>query len=422
MTKKIILSISFLFIGLIGFSQENTASPYSYYGLGDVRFRGTHDARAMGGLNITGDSIVLNLQNPASYSRLMLTNFVIGGNTNFTTLKNTTSSDEAQRTSLDYLAVGFPMGKFGASFGLMPYSAVGYNLRSTSVANDLQSNKEFFGDGNSNKFFIGAAYSFTKQFSAGLNVEYNFGDINNTVRETVFDIAENQPVQLGTRERNNSKISGVNFTFGLLYDTKFKEKYKLYTSFNFRPEAKLSVDNTRNTATIVVDNLGNEFSFESSEINTLDSKLVIPTKLSFGAGIGESNKWMLGAEITFVNSAKQNNLFIENLNSSYKDSQKYVIGGYYIPKHDSFSSYLSRVVYRAGFRYDTNGLVINNQAINDYGMNFGIGLPLGPSKIDIGLELGKRGTKNSGLVQENYFNVSIGLSLSSQWFVKTLID
>ena len=141
MTKKIILSISFLFIGLIGFSQENTASPYSYYGLGDVRFRGTHDARAMGGLNITGDSIVLNLQNPASYSRLMLTNFVIGGNTNFTTLKNTTSSDEAQRTSLDYLAVGFPMGKFGASFGLMPYSAVGYNLRSTSVANDLQSNK-----------------------------------------------------------------------------------------------------------------------------------------------------------------------------------------------------------------------------------------------------------------------------------------
>ena len=110
------------------------------------------------------------------------------------------------------------------------------------------------------------------------------------------------------------------------------------------------------------------------------------------------------------------------MNTSYKNSQKYIIGGYYIPKYDSFNSYLSRVVYRAGFRYDTNGLVINNQTINDYGMNFGLGLPLGVSKIDVGFEFGKRGTISSGLIQENYFNLSIGLSLSDKWFRKTLID
>lgn len=422
MTKKIVLSFTLLVTGLLGFSQENTSSPYSYYGLGDVRFRGTHDARAMGGLNITGDSIALNLQNPASYSRLHLMNFAVGGSTNFNNLKNSTTTEQAQRTSLDYLAVGIPMGKFGASFGLIPYSAVGYKLRSSSTDNNLERNKEFFGNGNVNKFFVGGAYSFTKQLSFGINLEYNFGNINNVVRESIIDLSSDENVQLGSREKNNSRISGINYTLGLLYDTKWREKYIISTSLNYQPKAKLNVNNSRNIASVLVDVAGNEFVFEPNEIDVADSNLIIPSKLSIGAGIGEKNKWMLGTEISFVNSKTQQNLFDQSMNTSYKNSQKYIIGGYYIPKYDSFNSYLSRVVYRAGFRYDTNGLVINNQTINDYGMNFGLGLPLGVSKIDVGFEFGKRGTILSGLIQENYFNLSIGLSLSDKWFRKTLID
>ena len=55
-------------------------------------------------------------------------------------------------------------------------------------------------------------------------------------------------------------------------------------------------------------------------------------------------------------------------------------------------------------------------------MNFGFGLPVGLSKIDIGFEFGQRGTTLKGLVFENYFNINIGLSLSDKWFKKTLID
>jgi hypothetical protein len=298
MTKKIVLSFTLLVTGLLGFSQENTSSPYSYYGLGDVRFRGTHDARAMGGLNITGDSIALNLQNPASYSRLHLMNFAVGGSTNFNNLKNSTTTEQAQRTSLDYLAVGIPMGKFGASFGLIPYSAVGYKLRSSSTNNNLERNKEFFGNGNVNKFFVGGAYSFTKQLSFGINVEYNFGNINNVVRESIIDLSSEENVQLGSREKNNSRISGINYTLGLLYDTKWREKYIISTSLNYQPKAKLNVNNSRNIASVLVDVAGNEFVFEPNEIDVADSNLIIPSKLSIGAGIGEKNKWMLGTEIS----------------------------------------------------------------------------------------------------------------------------
>jgi len=424
MTKKIVLSFTLLVTGLLGFSQENTSSPYSYYGLGDVRFRGAIDARSMGGLNITGDSISLNMQNPASYSRLQLMNFSVGGTSNFNNLKNNTTTEQAQRTSLDYLAVGIPMGKFGAAFGLIPYSAVGYkiNFRSTDEDNFIR-NRQLLGSGNINRLFFGGAYSFSKELSMGLNVEYNFGVINNTNKQTMFDLNNNTIVQLGTKETNNYNIAGASLNMGILYNKKVFEKYNLYTSLTYTPKSELKTEKTRNISLITFDNAGNEFQVtEPEEIEIPDENIVIPSKLSIGFGIGKTNKWLIGSEIVFSETSSQNNLFTEISNSSYKNSQKYIIGGYYIPKYDSFTSYLSRVVYRAGFRYDTNGLVINNQTINDYGMNFGLGLPLGASKIDVGFEFGQRGTTSNGLIQENYFNLSVGLSLSDKWFRKSLID
>ena len=131
---------------------------------------------------------------------------------------------------------------------------------------------------------------------------------------------------------------------------------------------------------------------------------------------------MLGTEISFQKNSNMSNRFEDFTNATFEDSQKYVIGGYYIPKFDSFSSYLSRVVYRAGFRYENTGLVIKDKSIEDYGMNFGLGLPLGFSKIDLGFEVGVRGTQYNNLIRENYFNLSVGLSLSDKWFKKRKID
>jgi hypothetical protein len=51
-----------------------------------------------------------------------------------------------------------------------------------------------------------------------------------------------------------------------------------------------------------------------------------------------------------------------------------------------------------------------------------LGLPIGLSKINLGVELGKRGTTTSGLIEENYVNVTVGLSLSDLWFIKRKID
>ena len=78
MIKKLIVP-AFLFFTLISFAQQGTSSPYSFYGIGDVKFKGTAENRAMGGLTIYSDSFHLNFQNPASYSNLKLTTFSLGG-------------------------------------------------------------------------------------------------------------------------------------------------------------------------------------------------------------------------------------------------------------------------------------------------------------------------------------------------------
>ena len=42
----------------------------------------------------------------------------------------------------------------------------------------------------------------------------------------------------------------------------------------------------------------------------------------------------------------------------------------------------------------------------------------GYSNANIGVEFGKRGSRENGLIDESYWNLIIGLSLNDIWFIK----
>lgn len=418
MIKKLIVFAS-IFVSIASWGQDNTASPYSYYGLGEVKFRGTQDARAMGGLSITGDSIQLGLMNPASYSKLKLTTFAVGGTSSFTNFSTDLEKEKAQRTSFDYLAVGLPLGKFGMAFGLMPYSAVGYKNENTVESTEDIRYYRSQGNGFINKVFVGGSYTLNDNLSVGLDFAYHFGDITNEFTEKVLSP---ELTQYTTRERNTTELNGVSFNIGLLYNRQINSKLTFHSSLTYSPESKLNTTNLRNIATVVYTIDGTELFNDDEDINLPNKELIIPSKLSLGLGLGENKKWLLGTEITFTQNKNLINRFTESTSVAYENSTRLALGGYYIPKYDSFSNYFERIVYRAGFKYENTGLVLKNESINDYGMNFGLGLPLGFSKIDLGFEFGKRGTSSNGLIEENYFNVSVGLNLGAKWFEKRKID
>ncbi|WP_293874000.1 hypothetical protein [Flavobacterium sp.] len=416
MIQKVIVSVCLLF-SLVLAAQEGTSSPYSFYGIGEVKFKGTVENRSMGGISVFPDSIHMNLQNPAHLASLKLTSFAIG--TTYATTKSKSELDEAKakRTSLDYLAVGIPVGKFGVGFGLIPYSSVGYKLQKLS-SDTTPIFSRYTGIGGVNKVFLGIGYKLTKKLNIGADLQYNFGTIKTT------NLRFQDGLQYGTRENNASDVRGVNLDLGLTYQTKVKSKYSFFSSLSYTPEAKITLGNSRTIEIIQFLSSGAVSVIEQDKIPVQDTSIKLPAKLSLGSGFGEVKKWLLGGEITFINNSVISNRFTDINGSTFENSIRYSVGGFYIPNYNSYSNYVKKIVYRGGIRYENTGLVIQNKSITDFAANLGLGLPLGGtfSNINIGLEMGKRGTVYSNLVEENYVNLSIGLSLSERWFIKRKFD
>ncbi|GAA3578373.1 hypothetical protein [Snuella lapsa] len=430
MIKKLVL-VFIAVLAIQSYGQEGTASPYSFYGIGSLKFKGTVENRSMGGLSIYNDSIHINLRNPASYAgeNLMLLNnesrpvkFAVGGSYSSLNLKSDSGSDKANATTFDYLALSIPMGKFGFGFGLLPYTSVGYKLE--SVENDAITNR-FRGEGGVNKAYLGLGYMLAKGLSIGVDANYNFGNMQNSTIEFAYD-SDGQLVQYQSRESNRSDLSGLSFNLGVSYKTMLSKKLELVTGVTYTPESNLTSLNTRSFSTIVI----NSSTGQEIPVNTIDvdleamglqeTELIMPSKFSFGAGIGQPRKWFVGIESEYQKTSNFSNPLYSSSTTRYEDASKISLGGFYIPQYNAFSGYFKRVVYRAGLYHEKTGLNIDNESINEFGITFGAGLPVGGlfSNANLGVEVGKRGTTNSNLIQENFINLHISLSLNDRWFQK----
>ena len=345
-----------------------------------------------------------------------MTTFSLGGTYLTTDLSTNSQSEKARRTAMDYLAVGLPLGKFGVGFGLMPYSSVGYNIQSykAATATDTQEIKQFSGTGGINKVFFGVGYTLTKKWSLGLDYSYNFGKIE------TYSFRYKEGLQYGAREKNLSDISGGTLTAGVTFNTPINKQVNGFASLTYSPDSKLSSANFRNIATIQYSSMGAEIIVQSSDVDVDNTSMTLPSKLAVGFGIGQNKKWMLGTEITFQKSSNMGNRFNDINNVNYENATRYSLGGFFIPNYNSFSKYYQKIVYRGGLRYENTGLIINKTSIKDYAVTAGLGLPIIGvfSNINIGLEYGQRGTTSAGLIQENYTNFTIGLSLNDKWFQK----
>lgn len=305
MIKKLVVVLVVLFT-IYGYSQEGTASPYSFYGIGSLNFKGTVENRSMGGLSIYTDSIHVNLRNPASYAGNNLATwgnesrpvkFTIGGNYSSINLKSNSGSDQATSTTFNYLAVSIPVGRFGFGFGLLPYTSVGYKLESLNEDGNVLN--RFTGEGGLNKVFLSLGYQITSGLSLGADIQYNFGNVRNSIIEYQYD--NGTPIQNQSREQNSSDLSGLNVNFGLSYKTMLNKKLELISGITYNPSSSLTSQNNRNYSVIRLNSAGQEFVLNSIVIDLealglQKTDLILPSKLAYGLGIGEPRKWFVGAE------------------------------------------------------------------------------------------------------------------------------
>lgn len=412
MFKKLIVGIFFLMAGTI-LAQEGTTSPYSYYGIGSQKFRGTAESRAMGGLGIFADSIHLNLQNPAAYSHLRLVNFSMAASHQISTHKTSAESENTYATSLEYLALGIPMGKFGMGFGLLPYSSVGYHFYSQNP----EGLTEFEGTGGLNRAYLSLAYQVTPELSLGVEGNYNFGKIENAAT------SKKEELEYGSREFNSSELNGFGVTFGAIYKRMITNKLELSGSLTYTPGTSITSENTRKLSTVSVSSVGIS-TVDEREVYIENSDFTFPSRFTIGGALSNPKKWAVGVEYSNQETSNYSNRTFNVENVTFKNASKFTLGGYYIPNYNSFNNYFERVVYRAGVRFEQTGLSVEGHDINEFGITFGLGLPVGRlfSNINLGFEIGRRGTKDFGLIQENFFNSILSFSLNDRWFEKRLYD
>jgi len=416
MIKRFLLIVSILF-SVFANAQEGTSSPYSFYGVGLTTFKGTVENQSMGGLSMYADSIHVNLTNPAAYGKLALTTYTLAGSHLSATPKSDAGSGRNRATTIDYLAIGVPVGpKMGFGFGLLPYTSIGYNLFSENQ--DEGRFGRYEGSGGLNRAFLAAGYQLTKNFSVGAEANYNFGTIENK------NMMLQQDIQYGSREVNKSTLSGFAYNFSLNYEGMISEKLQLRAMAKYTPETDISSANERELATVLATTTGGEVTFDVRDYPVGDSDLTLPSEYTFGLGLGQERKWFVGAEYTSAEAAVFNNRSFLSDNASYGEATSYRIGGFFVPDYSSFTSYFSRVTYRAGLRMEDTGLRLNGEDIQEFGITFGMGLPAGRmlSNVNLGFEYGQRGTMNARLVREDFFKLSISLSLSDRWFIKRRYD
>jgi len=456
---NILFTVCFLFQTFNSFSQNLTQSPYSFFGVGDLQYIGSATLGNMGqvsqGFRRKYD---LNILNPASYSALAQTNLEAGAMLNYGTLKSGSSTLNASLSGLTYFNFGTLISKkgIGIAFGAAPYSALGYDIRRTTVLKvdtfnapevKVNATTSQLGSGGLTRAFFGVGTKINKYLSAGVNVGYIFGQIDSRMIQT----APAQYYIFNWSAERKDNVNGFIIEYG--FQSHFDSlnlslpKYKTVIDSNGFEHKKL-VRNHKNPISInagltfnAETNLtGNQrYSFRTLAIGGLDlgkdsiktdetitGSVTIPFEIKYGIAITNNTNWTVAADF---GTAAWSNYSSFGQNKGLQNSWHFNVGACWLPdiKEDS-RNYFKRLEYRIGYRMEQTNLFIDNQSVNISSYHCGIGIPIAErdrykkfSRVNVGFEYLTRGA-NTTLINEQFYKLTIGLVFSDKWFIKYKYD
>lgn len=423
---KRIFVLSSLVAGYFLNAQSIGNSPYGAYGIGDVKYDNSVDINAMGGIStayIWDFNNSFNFRNPAANTNLEITSLKVEGtnennyySSDFNNLKSTKHS-----TYLSNVSISFPISrkvKFG--MGFQPYSAKSYNIRTEEpLSNEITEVHSFRGEGSLNTIQAAVSYQINSEFAVGLRSNFFFGKLQD-IEEVAFTGAE-----LVSGYASSYRVKAFNFTLGTTYQKKLANDHKLTVGATYTIGNSGNLKNTYTNSTYYY-LLGDNKAYETIiERNTNFDKKFLPQEGSLGLGYGKDTKWFLGTQLDYRKGESINFL---GQPFSYQDSYRYSVGGWYLPNFNNFRSYFSRIIYRYGAYYEKGGLQVNGVNINKYAITAGVTLPFQKSVInrmsslDLGLEVGKRGTLDNNMIRQNFVNLRIGVNFADKWFNKKLYN
>lgn len=417
--RRIIFLAVLLSTGTVVSAQKPLSSPYSRYGIGNI-FKTTNSlSMSLGGAGISLRSpLFVNYQNPASYTSIDTTSFIFEGavSSNSQTLKTKGLSQQANFTTLKYLLFGFPITHWWkASMGILPFSQVGYNVGNEEVVDQVGLVKRTYtGDGGFNQFYMGHGFQLGHNLSIGVNVAYLFGTIN---RQRAMTFPDSVYVRY-FRVTDNISISDFLLTYGVQYHTVVGKNLKLNVGGVFTNSTDMKAVHSMLSETYNAGSTGAVYIKDTIENQPgIKGKIVLPSSFGGGISLEKEQRWLFTLDYRTDNWEKFS-MFGEK--DSLKNSMEIAGGFQFIPNNTSLSGYFQKVSYRVGFHYGKTYLQLHSHQLEDAGFTIGMGLPIARTKscVHLGMEIGRRGTTSDNLIQENYFMITLGVSVLENWFIR----
>lgn len=410
--------------GITGFlnAQNTGVSPYSAWGYGDRKLHYGATTFGMAGVStpfMSEFGTQSNFMNPAANSNLRLTNFSFEGGTTLTSFKNNQESFGRSATYLSRMHLGFPMGeKWRAGFGFQPFSSVGYRTGYYNFATSPFTANQFAGTGGLNTMQAMVSYNLTPKLSLGVRGDYVFGDIRKTETFTTDN------TQLTSEYLEAHHLSGMQATLGAAYVHRIGEDRRLQLGATYSLGSQSAATQQYKVSTFQLNPI--DFTRINEDVlidRTSDRKIRLPQNVSAGVLYGQDRKWTLAAQVDWEQTS---DYVLEFESRELADRFRVAVGGSYIPQIQSFRSFLARSSYKAGLYYENTPIVARGTQLQDYGITFGIGIPVGraasPSELNLGVQLGQRGSLDNNLIQENYANFRLGFTLNDAWFQRRVYD
>ena len=458
-------------------AQNNTSSPYSTRGFGEVEQYVNAYSRALGGAsNGIRSSRTISLSNPASVGAMKQVSLDFGFRVQHSKVYTDSSARTNYNGNINYFGLAFPVYKkqilkdsstkknenklykeyrtlWAVAFGITPYSNINvsyYKIQDTSYG---QLGNYYSKRGGLSRLYFINAINLKPNLSIGLNSSFLFGQTRATQTYYLFDTGKAR----STYYDKNTQLSGFKFDLGIQgernrdtitrHDSLLEGGKMVYKTFRY-PVRFVYGATISNQSSIrfneyrQVLNISNYYTTGAKDTvlneNNLRGKTHLPMSLSAGFSATFNKLWLIAADYRTDQWSKlDKNLFSD----SFGNSSQFNIGFAYRPDPDvDFSESIkakgkrkARIEYRLGFRLLNTGYLFKNNlnqitALKEYGFSFGFGIPKTRTDIDgrnkillkslfnFTAEYIHRGNTLNGMLAENVFRLTVGFTLADNWF------
>lgn len=411
---KIYKTITVLLLAMLmgyGVAQAQiVTTPYSKMGYGMLNDNVSSIQRSMGGVGYAMEGgRIINVMNPASYSDVDSLTFLWDVGIELSNLWSKENGNKGYNfgAGLDYLTGHFKVAKgLGASFGLLPYSSVGYTYGGKIAGgSEVRS-----GSGGFSQLFLGLGYEPVNNLSVGVNFAYLFGSSANT---TLISSNSSSYFTRNFKVRDWNAQVGVQYSLPLL-----KNRDRLTLGVTFQPKKSFH-GHAWGTSYDTQDNKADTIGYTSMKGNYEQ-----PYSIGMGVSYVMDHRLTLEADYTFQkwSNAKYTPIpGIEAQDTKFDDRWKLALGMQYTPNRRG--SYFGAMSFRAGAFFTHDYMKFDTSNLRDYGFSVGVGLPAPGSKttINLGVEWRHREATPLNLISENYLNITLGVNFNELWFWKSRI-